>query len=62
MSAPPGRDRVSSRQLDGEPRRAQLSNPKAPHPRNGRRALFTSGWVRSKISANPEAAQCLKLR
>src|SRR5437763_15789338 len=31
MSATPGRDRVSSRQLDGEPRRAQVSSPKAPH-------------------------------
>ena len=31
MSATPGRDRVSSRQLDGEPHRAQVSSPKAPH-------------------------------
>src|SRR6202011_328612 len=48
MSAPPGRDRVPSRQLDGEPRFAQVSSPKAPHPRNGGRALLRLAGVRFK--------------
>ena len=57
MFAPPGLDRVSSRQLDGETPCAQASSS-----RNRRRTLLRLAGVRFKVSANLGIPQYLKLR